>query len=42
MTWNRELDSMGRRAGETIKSGICWWQRKEGKKGLQNGEEEAG
>lgn len=34
MTWNRELDSMGRRAGEAIKSGICWAAKERREEGL--------
>lgn len=34
MTWNREFDSMGRRAGEAIKSGICWVAKERREEGL--------
>lgn len=34
MTWNREFDSMGRRAGEAMKSGICWVAKERREEGL--------
>lgn len=34
MSWNREFDSMGGRAGEAIKSGICWVAKGRREEGL--------